>query len=55
MSNFLCPECGERIIEDYYGFYITSCPHYPMMDKERERLRKLEELFKPKEDEECSQ
>ena len=46
MSSFLCPECGERIIEDRNGWFITGCEHFRMYDVDMIRQRNLEDLFK---------
>lgn len=31
MSNFICPECGEEIIDSRSG-YVTGCEHFPEED-----------------------
>jgi phage FluMu protein Com len=40
MSNFICEKCGALIVEDSRGYYKTECPHYPMSDREKERVNK---------------
>jgi hypothetical protein len=45
MSNFTCEYCGTEIVEDFLGYYITGCPHYPISDNPRNKKNDISKLM----------